>query len=305
MSEAEHQELAKWREDSAHELEFRQAELFWNALDGLGGQVSRPITTVLTGQVRPAAKAASYDPSRTRFGSWRRFSLAAAAMVLTVVLVSVLWSAVDFWLSDYRTYTGEQTSVALADGSTVYLNTQSALSVDLSASRRALVLKRGEALFEVAHDPSRPFDVSVNGVVVRAVGTTFNIDAHGKMTAVSVIEGAVRLVDQGAQYDIPAGYRLAYESGSRPGAIEPISPPKVTAWRQHEFLFDDMPLDKIVAQLNRYRSGAIVVMDSKLRSQRLTGSIALDNPEHSLKMLQQVLPFHVRQVTPYLTLISS
>lgn len=91
---------------------------------------------------------------------------------------------------------GERATVALTDGSLVHLNTQSALSVTLSSHRRSLSLKQGEALFEVAHDPARPFDVAVNGRVVRAIGTIFNIEHDGHRTIVSVLEGAVRLFEK-------------------------------------------------------------------------------------------------------------
>lgn len=304
MSEDERREFRVWLGHApSHESQFRRAELFWNALDGLAGEVTRKPPVVPQGSSE-AIRPVPAGLSEVRIRSSSRWGIAVAAMVLLVVLSSVMWSVIDVWLSDYRTHPGEQMSVSLADGSTVHLNTRSALSVDLSDRRRALLLKQGEALFEVAHDSARPFEVSVNGGIVRAIGTVFNIDHRGSRTTVSVVEGAVRLLHNKGQRDIPAGYRLTYEREESPGALEPINRPQVTAWRQREFVFEDMPLELIVEQLNRYRTGPIVVMDAGLRSRRLSGSIALDDPERSLRMLQQVLPFRAVHVTPYLTLIS-
>lgn len=305
MSEQEQQEFAAWRRCTPlHEAQFQKAERFWEALNGLADQVTHPepLDYAPSGWADDRPRRAT--PPFLRPRSWRRWSSGVAATLALAALVVMLRPTVDVWLSDYQTHAGEQTSLSLADGSTVHLNTRSALSVRLSAQRRGLSLKKGEALFEVAHDPSRPFEVEVNGRVVRAIGTTFNIDHHDHRTAISVLEGAVRLLRKNEALDIPAGYRVTYETDGQPSALEPFNPPRITAWHRHELIFDDMPLDRIIDQLNRYRSGPIVILDSRLRAQRLSGSIALTDPDRSLAMLQHVLPFRVTRVTPYLTFIS-
>ncbi len=303
MSEKERHDLDEWRcRDETHESQFRRAEEFWSALDGLADQVQREVPADRLACTGTSTKL----PSRSlvyRSGRFRPSFAAIAATAVLILLASVMWSSLDVWLSDYHTHAGEQASVSLADGSTVHLNTRSALSVQLSDSRRALSLKQGEALFEVAHDQSRPFDVAVNGRVVRAIGTAFNVEYRGKRTTVSVVEGIVRLLHDGEPRDIPAGYRLTYESDVPPGKLEPIDP-QVTAWRRKEFVFHDLPLAQIVEELNRYRIGPIVVLDSQLGLKRLSGSVTLEDPERSLRILQQAVPFRLIQVTSYLTLIS-
>jgi transmembrane sensor len=305
MSEQEHREFIAWRRRAPlHNAQFQQAERFWDALNGLADQVTRPKPFEYAHAGRADDKPRRATPPFSRPRSWLQWSSGVAATLTLTVLVAMLWPTVDMWLSDYQTHAGEQTSLSLADGSTVHLNTRSALSVRLSDQRRGLSLKRGEALFEVAHDPSRPFEVEVNGRVVRAIGTTFNIDHHDHQTAISVLEGTVRLLHKDEALDIPAGHRVTYETDGQPSAPEPFNPPRITAWHRHEFIFDDMSLDQIIDQLNRYRSGSIVILDSRLRAQRLSGSIALTDLDHSLAMLQHVLPFRITRVTPYLTFIS-
>lgn len=289
MSDPERHEFSIWRGNSpVHESEFLEAERFWVALDGLAGQVTRH-----------KRESPGTGPRV------HRWPITIAAMLALIATVALLWPSIDARLSDYRTDPGKQASITLTDGSTVHLNTQSALSVDLSDRRRSLTLKQGEALFEVAHDASRPFEVTVNGGVVRAIGTVFNINTRASRTTVTVLEGMVRVVHKERTQDIPAGYRLAYKAENVPGNVEPANLPQATAWRKGEFVFDDMPFALIVEELNRYRTVPIFIVDQELRGHRLSGSVMLDDSEHSLQMLQNVLPFRTLHVTPYLTILSS
>lgn len=242
MSEQERRDFAFWRrQDAVHDIQFRQAEQFWQALNGLASEVQRT----------PPPREAETSSCRV-VPPWSRHTWrwgAAAALIVATALAPTLWSIIEFWSADHHTRTGEHATVALTDGSLVHLNTHSALSVTLSDHRRSLQLKQGEALFEVAHDPARPFDVAVNGRVVRAIGTIFNIEHDGYRTIVSVLEGAVRLFDKKENaIEIRAGDRVFFADNQRASAPEPFSAPGVTAWRRHELIFDQMSLADIVAQ---------------------------------------------------------
>lgn len=304
MSEQERREFAAWRrQDVGHDIQFRQAEQFWQALNGLASEVQRePLPCQVTDSSVEAVPACS------GLSTWSRHKLrwgtAIAALIILTAFAPSLWSLIEFWSADHHTHTGERATVALTDGSLVHLNTQSALSVTLSSHRRSLSLKQGEALFEVAHDPARPFDVAVNGRVVRAIGTIFNIEHDGHRTIVSVLEGAVRLFEKENVSEIHAGDQVVFVDKQRASAPEPFSASAVTAWRRQELIFDHMPLEDIVAQMNRYRTDTIVVLGSALRAQQITGSLALDNPAHSLDLLQHTVPFHITRLTPFLTVLS-
>lgn len=297
MSSDQRREFEVWHARSpVHQKQFRDAERFWDALDGLTGQVTRE------------KHASTHDDSigrhtLSRIGQRSRWQ-SIAATFLVVVTTMLLWSILTFWLSDYKTAPGEQKSVILADGSTVFLNTESAFSVKLTEDRRVLTLARGEALFQVAHDTARPFEVMVDGWVVRAVGTTFNIDRHSDTIKVTVIEGAVRLQHHNEAWDIPVGYQIGYDGDHIVSEMELVDTSKAVAWRNGEFSFTDMPLGEIVEELNRYRSGTIVIATTSLRDLRISGSISLNDPHQALAMLQRVFPFKTTHLTSYLTVVS-
>lgn len=302
MTEQERREFTAWRtRDRTHEFQFRQAEHFWQTLNRLAGQVQRNSSVTAHRSPSESPPLASSPPLPSR---WRGWGMALAASLLLATVGFSLWPSIEFWLADYHTRPGEHTSVPLADGSVVHLNTRSALSVSLSPDRRSLSLKQGEALFEVSHDPDRPFEVTVGGGVVRAIGTVFNIDRHGRDTVVSVLDGTVRVLRHDNSIDVHAGSRIILEDGGRVTHPEPVNLPGVTAWRRHELVFDQMPLQEIITELNRYRSDTLLVVDAHLRAQQLSGSVSLDDPLQSLALLQQAIPFRTIQLMPYLTILT-
>ncbi len=93
------------------------------------------------------------------------------------------------------TAVGAQRELPLPDGSRVVLNTETEIAVAYTPAERRLELRRGEAHFIVTKDSARPFVVSVDGVAIRAVGTTFNIRRRGDTADVLVTEGRVRVLD--------------------------------------------------------------------------------------------------------------
>jgi len=131
--------------------------------------------------------------------SSRGFSLAMLTgpriATMAVAAVAVLVTGLYFYLTPQRLQTavGEQRSVVLGDGSLVTLNTSSSIEVHMAKDRRTVKLLAGEALFEVAHDTKRPFDVTTGDATVRAIGTQFNVDRRAASTTVTVVEGRVAL----------------------------------------------------------------------------------------------------------------
>ncbi|MEJ0035692.1 MAG: FecR domain-containing protein [Gammaproteobacteria bacterium] len=134
-----------------------------------------------------------------RRGLSRPWAVGLAASLLLAVCAG--WWFTLSSPEQFQTKVGEQRSVLLADGSRVTLNTASKIEVQLRSDHRVVQLVQGEALFEVAHDTRRPFDVHVGDVVVRAVGTQFDIDRRAKRTVVTVVEGRVAMIAAGSRTD--------------------------------------------------------------------------------------------------------
>jgi transmembrane sensor len=186
----------------------------------------------------------------------------------------------------FTTKIGEQQTVTLADGSRVTLNTNSRMSVDYRPGERHVRLMQGEALFEVAKNPNRPFIVQAGGELVRALGTSFVVRETGGRIAVTLIEGRVVVtkVRAGALRAPPAvltpGERLMVSAVA--GDKTQIDRPKiegVTAWRRGQVMFDDMSMEDAVAELGRYGGSNIEIDDSAIAGLRVSGVFATNDPE--------------------------
>ncbi|SDK59161.1 FecR family protein [Pseudomonas delhiensis] len=272
-------EFAQWRAQSpAHESAARSAEALWGAL--------------------PATRAAR----RHRLLRPRRLAVVAAAACVAALAVAVaLPTPVAGIYADYATRTGERRLVELADGSRVWLNSASALSVDFSASRRSLHLYGGEALFEVARDAQRPFVVHAGDGEVTAVGTRFDVDSRGPGVQVAVTEGVVR-VEAGGQpaVRLAAGERLAYQAA--PGPVQPLDLDSASAWQRGKLIFNQRPLGEVLAELERYLPGRILLTDEVLRRHKVSGVFDLDDPDALLQTLQRLQPVRVTRL-PWLVVV--
>jgi transmembrane sensor len=182
----------KWiAADARHRAAFVRLEETWAHVDIL--RKLRPLDGDVDEHVldkfgQPAAIPVTRGKSRTP-----RWAVAASLLFLTVIAVT--WMAVvrSEW-QVYKTDLGGFQRITLQDGSMALLNTNSEIKVKLTPARREVVLARGEALFTVAHDTRRPFDVSAADTVVRAVGTAFSVRlGDQKQVDIIVTEGRVAI----------------------------------------------------------------------------------------------------------------
>jgi transmembrane sensor len=224
-----------------------------------------------------------------------RWAAALAASVL--VAASLGWWFMLGRTEQFQTKVGEQHSVLLADGSRVTLNTASKIEVRLRAGHRNVRLLQGEALFEVAHDAQRLFDVYAGDVVVRAVGTQFDIDRRATRTAVTVVDGRVAMIAAGSRTGalpmLSARDRVIVDSAG-PGALEHnVNLAETTAWTQHQLVFHHRPLGEIAEEFNRYNVGQIQFRSPSLRQQEVTGTFRSDDVASFIAVLAGVPGAHV------------
>src|SRR5258708_28633229 len=154
------------------------------------------VRAVYFGQVMNAASA----PPAPR----RRWAVAAVAAGIGAIVLGGAWNLYkQKEETRFQTAIGEQAAVALPDGSSFDLNTDSRIWVDYSQRRRVIRLERGEAFFKVAHDTQRPFWVRAGDYWVRAVGTAFNVYLTPTGVEVTVSEGTVNVVNATANESPP------------------------------------------------------------------------------------------------------
>jgi transmembrane sensor len=198
--------------------------------------------------------------------------------------------------SSYRTPVGGLASVPLADGSKVTLNTDSQIRVTVNRQERRVELERGEAFFDVAADPNRPFVVQAGGKKVIVLGTKFSVQREADDLKVVVTEGKVRIESAGPPQAVVAGtVARASDAGVllQPEGVAEAE--ESLSWRTGTLVFHDETLADAVAEFNRYNTHKIVIEDEAVGSYAVAGSFRADNVDAFVRLLARGYPLRVEQ----------
>ena len=236
---------------------------------------------------------------RERIVSGLRSPRWAAVAVGTAAFVAVVWLAISFDTLPFlhrptqvATQVAEVRETTLPDGTRVVLGADSQLNFEVTQRMRRAAVVGGDAYFEVAHDTSRPFTVSVDDVQVRVVGTQFEIRRRSGAVSVAVAEGTVDVSRTNAA---EAAVRLhrgeALLTGDNaPLSVRAVEPADIAAWRSGRLVYDNAELRDVVADANRYARSRIVVADPQLESLRVTTSFRTSQVAGMIETLQAALP---------------
>lgn len=246
----------------------------------------------LWGSLRPALH--TYRAARRRVLS---LALVAAVGVALAAMATLQPLSYAQLVADYRTTTGEVRSIALKDGSVVDLDTGT--SIDVSDDQRTLTLYAGQVFVKVAPDPSRPFRVVTDKAETRALGTAFAVRVDRDSERIVVTEHAVRVTELADRRSVDVGEGQAVEIGSarsgRPYAYK-VDADSLLAWRKGGLHFRDLPFGSVVAEIERYRHGRIVVLDEEVRRLPVTGNFDVGDTDAFLSAAAVSLPVKVARV---------
>lgn len=278
--EAEWLAFRDWLEaDPAHADAYAAVEQVWVSLDGL--------------DLPTEARVVPLMPRRTAPVSTRRWAIfgagaTAAAAALAAVLVLPQQGA-----TAYVAPAAQPRTVELADGSHLYLNRATQVRVALKTERRTVEFVDGEADFDVAHDPARPFVIAAGDRQIRVVGTEFNVLRHDGRLTVTVKRGVVAVTgdaDHPAQpVTLTAGQQLDHVEGSNLTKVSQVDPQDALGWRRGVLVYRDRPLAEVSADLGRYLPTPVRV-DPSAQGLKFTGLLFIDNEDAMMRRLEAFLP---------------
>ncbi|MDE0178429.1 MAG: FecR domain-containing protein [Gammaproteobacteria bacterium] len=231
-----------------------------------------------------------------------RVALGTAAAFLVAVSATLTYFSVsrgpdDGHLQKHFTRVGEQRTIELDDGSVVTLNTAGQLVVDYSGPIRRILLERGEAYFEVAEVPDRPFTVDLGLRSVTAVGTEFNVRKDPQHYQVAVIEGVVSIgefADGAVQHRLEAGWVAEVDvQRNELEAFRPESMDRYASWRNGMVSFSREPLYQVVQELNRYTRKKILIEDTAVMDLSVYIIVNIHEIDAALDGLEGLLPIEV------------
>lgn len=309
-SQAELKRLRAWVERSpAHREQFKRLTQYWHCTTLPADLSFSPANS----SESEATKATSVSAFQRLFSSgWRGTAILGTALSLTAALAMGLLMDNSSGISGngiYETRTGEQNSITLVDGSVIQLNTGSRIHVNFVDNQRTVSLMAGEVHFEVAKDTTRPFIVKAREGLVRAVGTAFTVRLQPQALKVVVAEGKVALATsldkpnsdnntaETVKRAVDRGYLIEGQTvdfvpeadkglGNEIQQLKQDDLDQQLAWRRGMLLFAGEPLSEVIAEVNRYTSIDIKIIDAQIADIRIGGHFKVDETDAMLQALE-------------------
>jgi transmembrane sensor len=253
-------------------------------------------------EVSSSGAPASAPATQLHRRGWLRYAVAAG---LVLVAVSALTWYVARSGQYYHTPVGGLESVPMADGSKVTLNTDSAIRLAVTEKERGVLLERGEAFFDVAKDPGRPFVVRAGSKRVIAVGTRFSVRRTSDDVRVFVTEGTVRvegastpdaaLSEGGAIFLAAGSVARAGDSGILVQKRPLADVEDYLTWRAGYVTFRETPLAEAIAEFNRYNDRKMIIRDPEVAAIRVSGKFRSNRFEAFVRLLEQGFPIQAQR----------
>lgn len=296
LSEDDAATLEAWlAEDSRNSAALLEVAQVWDKLDSLS-------------RLAELFPVLAERPRKVEHAQWfRPVALGAASLVLAAAVGWLLLFELGpsgfgndrphtAVAANYSTAVGEQKTVLLPDGSEVVLNTDTVLRVGYSEYARVLHLLRGELHVDVAVDTTRPLSVIAGDRIVQAVGTSFRVEINERNhIEVLVTEGIVRVgvqpddrippptedsdeviappvLEQTVSSTVEAGESLVL--GAADQTVSTVSPEEIEvqlSWKEGSLIFRSEPLERALAEVERYTTVQFVIVDEQLKSKALSG----------------------------------
>ncbi|NMG64145.1 DUF4880 domain-containing protein [Azoarcus indigens] len=288
------QGFTRWRDQSeAHRAAFAEAKRVWKLMDPALEQVL----------VRAAAHEAARRPR-----NWQRraflcgLASAAGAAGLAVVNTPLLLS-LDEWQADYRTRTGEQKRLVLAGDVPVALNTQTALSRrDEGGETVGFNLISGETVVD-ARKASRPFRVEAGVGRIQGVDARFQVSHLDGVSCVSCLEGLLQVDHPSGRSLLNARQQLSYDAGAL-RSVATVDPDEISAWQDGVLVFRQMPLARVIDEINRYRPGRVVLWATRLAGREVSGRFPVAELETALVQIERSYQLAARRLPGGLLILS-
>jgi transmembrane sensor len=297
LGEAEREELHRWLlADQRHADEFRAH----NAVVTLAQDLPADLRAHLSAFAPASVNKLEEAPKRRWV--WPS-ALAASLLVALVVSSGFFFNRPQLMSQSYATHTGETRTVTFEDGSVAYLNTRTQIKWIGNQRDRRVMLLEGEALFDVVHDPDRPFHVVLDNSEINVLGTRFNVyrKKDGE-TTVTVLEGSVSVHersqgrDQSAwQRRLSANEQIVYRPLGLLGDVRQTSAEKAVKWREGVMEIQNQPLPEVLDELTRYTDQRIVIRDPVLNELRIGGVLNVRDVRVALARLQKLAPVEITE----------
>ncbi|MCA6108466.1 FecR family protein [Bradyrhizobium cenepequi] len=282
--------LKQWVARSpAHREAFGRMSRTWKSLGPVGKDLAADALAGPTLRAHDAAASIKSGVGRRAFLGGALAASAAGAAILVVRPPLGLWPSWSEFAADYRTAIGEQREITLADRATIDLNTRTSLSLRASGTEAEIIA--GEAMISTKSDTADPFTVVAAGGRIAAAAARFNVRVDDRVACVTCVTGDVRLERGMSALSLSPGQQIAYSS-ERMGQIVTVDPVTVSAWRDGIVVFQSTPIGEVIAEVNRYRPGRIILTNKDLGRRLFNARLRIENIGRVVSLIEEVFGAH-------------
>lgn len=311
--------IAKYLEGDCTSLEIKEVESWINS-NPQNGKTFQRIKTIWeeTGKVRPLSEVQETEAAWQKIkaeiktkpntaSKWKTLSFilpraAAAVLVFTSMIIFYLTQKNQgnqfVKMIEISTQKGEKRELALADGSTVWLNAESTIKYpqDFKGDTREIYLD-GEAYFKVSHNPSKPFKVNTEDITTTVLGTEFNVQAYPEQNNIQIAldQGKVAVNYKNDKMLLEPGKLINYNKATHKLNKQSILD-KHNQWRNNVLALNNIPLSEAVKIIERWFGVKIIVENDKLNTCLVTTSFKEPKVDAVLEILTSILSIESKQV---------
>ncbi len=284
-SDADRRNFQAWLDsDPDHPKAYAKLERTWGAVQSLQHLKGR---------------AAANDTAPRRRRGWTLPAAAIAACALLAIGAGVWFTRAPSPFAPaehYATAPAEVRTITLADGSTITLSGAGEASIAISNSERRVQLTRGYALFDVVHDPGRPFVVHTPEGDITVLGTSFVVRVSEGEVRTTVLRGSVSGAPDGGLFSarrdsVTAGVNqeiVLNDDGAELVEIASEAIPRRLAWRENMLAFDGETLNEAIAQVSQQTGWQFELADPSLGEMRVGGYVRAE-PEAFIELMSSSL----------------
>lgn len=253
---------------------------------------------------------------KRKFADWYKYVGYAACVLLMAALAYTLISP-NKQLEERSsqiilasTSIGENKTITLSDGTKVTLNANTTFSYPEKFSEESRdVSLQGEAFFDVAHNPEKPFKVATgNGMNIQVLGTVFNVKSYPEDQNVetTLVSGKVKVVEEQNQKTVvlAPSQRATYVKDADKLIVDNVQTKKFTAWREGKFIYDETPIRQVISDLKRKYKVDISVESPGIMDYKYTGEFDNLGIEQILDLFEVSSPIlykmHNNQITLFM-----
>jgi transmembrane sensor len=303
--ELDAERFRRWvRSSPAHQAAYNEVKRRWDAIEQPATALlrNRPEAAMVKPHLQPQLHTQRRPDLRRRAFLGTAVGAAVAAAAAVVYPPFGMWPAPAEWNADYRTAAGEQRTLALADRVDVMLNTRTSVRRTLVGGQMVgLDLIAGEAAVDLK-GAGRSFAVVAGAGRSEADAGKFEVRYLDGKVCVTCIAGSVRLKHPAGDRLLQGSQQVAYDAASVSG-VAGVDPAVASAWRNGMLVFNQIPLADALEEINRYRSGRVVLMNAAVRNKAVSGRFAIASLDLALWQLQQAFDLRSQTLPGGLTVL--